>query len=118
MFSGDGLTRVIGRDNLIFAPWVPYLILADGTLAKVAFIFFPLFILNCVSKDIPFDRLFICTQAEESIEFINSVNFLNIFFSWGWKQYSFKKEEKQTEQTEETKEKEDTTEENNEQPNN
>lgn len=54
--------------------------MADGTLAKVAFIFFPLFILNCVSKDIPFDHLFICTQAEESIEFINSVNFLNIFF--------------------------------------
>lgn len=42
--------------------------------------FFPLFILNCVSKDIPFDHLLICTQAEESIEFINSVNFLRIIF--------------------------------------
>lgn len=59
--------------------------------------FFPLFILNCVSKDIPFDHLLIYTQAEESIEFINSVNFLRIiFFSWWWKQYSLKKEEEKT----------------------
>ena len=54
--------------------------MADGTLAKVACIFFPLFVLNCVSKDSPFDHLFICTQAEEYLEFVNSVNCLRIFF--------------------------------------
>lgn len=46
---------------------------------------FFLFLLNSFSKYIPFDHLFICTQAEVYIEFLNHVRLFflnsNFFFS-------------------------------------
>lgn len=67
------------------ASWVPYLIVADGTLAKAACIFF-LFILTSLSRYILFNHLFLYIQAKDSVESINHAGFflfnsvLKIFF--------------------------------------